>query len=150
MFNLVLTHSAYTERYDVYHRGALVRSLRLDHGYFRAEYRGLTADTADTDGYVAFTQAERPEHLRIACAAIPSALVTDGTVRGQYEADPPAAASYGPPADAGPARSPCSGVIPRRGRAGASAAPAATGCGAGTSWVQCARGLCSARGHIGW
>lgn len=68
-----MTCPACPEQYDVRYNGIIVGYLRLRSGVFRAHYGGVGGPTvyeSITDGDGAFTDKERPAHMKAALKAI--------------------------------------------------------------------------------
>ena len=51
------------EQYDVYYKGENVAYMRLRHGTFRVEVKGVIVYEADTDGDGSFMQHERKKFI---------------------------------------------------------------------------------------
>lgn len=90
MFKLVQTCGACPEQYDVHLNydeetgstedgdgNTCIGYMRLRHGYFYAEYRGVVVYSANTKGDGCFEWDERECHLNRACLSIKDAIDRD-------------------------------------------------------------------------
>ncbi len=88
-FKLVQTCGACPEQYDVYFEDRKVGYLRLRHGYFRAEYRGIEVFGIGTRGDGIFEDGERTKLLNKACQAIDQAMNEDVDQTPLYDVEEP-------------------------------------------------------------
>jgi hypothetical protein len=85
-FELVQTSRAWPEQYDVYLDGEEIGYMRVRHGYYSAEYKGVEVFCSYIDGDGFFDDGERDFYLRRGLGAIEDAMTNYGrieyTIRG--------------------------------------------------------------------